>query len=563
MLDRTLDQLTISQPCSEDWESMAGNDQVRFCQHCNLHVNDLSQMTRREALRFVTESRGRLCVRYVRLPDGRIATSDLPAKLHLIGRRASRIAAGAFTAALSLSTVQAQGGASLSSGRSDRTNELINIERQCQLLIDEFSGSLSGTIKTTAGALISEVTIVLANRETGDERTTKTSSLGRYEFQLVPDGDYLLWARKHGFRTASEQIHINANSRLRADFELVERSRIGVMGASAFSLRIGDDPLLMAIEANDVEKVRALAYDDSNLNSPGRSHDVPILFEAVQRGNCEIVGILLAAGAGINVRSTYGQTGLMALTDKTTVPLVRDLLGAGARVNARDDSGNDALMLAAGSSAAAVLQELIAAGARVDATNQSGKTALFFAAQGDNPEAVILLMNSGALVNARNEDDETPLLAMAAYGKFESFKVLIERGANVQVADIDGLTVLMNAAINEDPRLVKLLLEAGADVNAKDARHYTALIYAAEAGRDGALALLAQAGANLDARDEEGQTALLKAATYGQLESVRLLLKTGADVTVTDKEGNTALSLARARENAEVVELLKLHGARE
>jgi hypothetical protein len=60
MPDRTLDRLTISQPCNEDWESMAGNDQVRFCQHCNLHVNDLSQMTRSDALRLVNESRGRL-----------------------------------------------------------------------------------------------------------------------------------------------------------------------------------------------------------------------------------------------------------------------------------------------------------------------------------------------------------------------------------------------------------------------------------------------------------------------------------------------------------------------
>ena len=147
---------------------MAGNDQVRFCQHCNLHVNDLSQMTRTEALRLVTESDGRLCVRYVRLPNGRIATSDLPAKLHLIGRRVSRIAAGAFTAAISLSTVQAQGGASLANRRSDRTIELINIERQRQLLVDEFSGSLTGTIKTREGDLMSEVTIVLVNRETGE-----------------------------------------------------------------------------------------------------------------------------------------------------------------------------------------------------------------------------------------------------------------------------------------------------------------------------------------------------------------------------------------------------------
>ena len=36
-----------------DWDSMSGNDQVRHCEHCNLQVNNLSSMTRQQAMRLI------------------------------------------------------------------------------------------------------------------------------------------------------------------------------------------------------------------------------------------------------------------------------------------------------------------------------------------------------------------------------------------------------------------------------------------------------------------------------------------------------------------------------
>ncbi|HJZ79109.1 MAG TPA: ankyrin repeat domain-containing protein [Pyrinomonadaceae bacterium] len=562
MLDRTLDHLTILQPCNADWDGMTGNDQIRFCEHCNLHVNDLSSMTRSEAMRLVARSRGRLCVRYVQLPNGGIITSDMPDKLHRIGRRASRLAAGAFTAAISLSNAPAQGRRPGAGGEPNRIVEFVHTVRQRQLLVDDYTGSLSGAIKTLDEAPIADVTVILVDRESGQEQRTSSSSLGTYEFQLLPAGDYLLWARKHGFQTSSNLIHVYPNKRLRQDIVLREQGRYGLMGATAFRVQT-DDPLVLAISENDVEKVRALAFTDANLNSPDRSNDRTLLGDAVERGNREIVGLLLAAGAGVNARSGYGQTALMYLTDKATVELVRGLLGAGAKVNARNDFGSDALMRAATFTNPAVLKEILAAGARVDATNQSGETALFDAARANVPDAITLLLDSGAQVDARNEDEETPLLAMAASGDFANFKTLIDRGADIQSSDIYGRKPLMNAAFNEDPRLVKLLIELGADVNAQDGGRSTPIIYAAESGREAIVALLALAGADVDAKDDEGQTALLKAAARGQVECVQALLKAGADITVKDKEGKTALVLAREGKSEDIEGILKFHGARE
>src|SRR5262249_36595969 len=77
---------------------------IRFCSHCNLNVHDLSSMTREKVLQLVANSEGKLCVRFYRLPDGGIKTSDSPPVTLQIGRRASRIAAGVFSAAMALSS---------------------------------------------------------------------------------------------------------------------------------------------------------------------------------------------------------------------------------------------------------------------------------------------------------------------------------------------------------------------------------------------------------------------------------------------------------------------------
>lgn len=53
-----LNNITIPAPCTTDWDSMIGNDQVRFCEHCSLDVHNLSLLTRNQAQRLVTRSKG-------------------------------------------------------------------------------------------------------------------------------------------------------------------------------------------------------------------------------------------------------------------------------------------------------------------------------------------------------------------------------------------------------------------------------------------------------------------------------------------------------------------------
>ncbi|MET0647429.1 MAG: hypothetical protein ABW208_12495 [Pyrinomonadaceae bacterium] len=95
-----LEQVRVAAPCQSDWEKMVGDERVRCCDSCSLHVYNLSGMTRREAEALVTNSESRLCVRFYRRADGTILTRNCPVGLSALKRRAARAATATMTAVL-------------------------------------------------------------------------------------------------------------------------------------------------------------------------------------------------------------------------------------------------------------------------------------------------------------------------------------------------------------------------------------------------------------------------------------------------------------------------------
>jgi TonB family protein len=75
--DIDLTRLKIAAPCAVPWESMTGDNRVRFCEHCSLHVYNISEMSALEAMAFVRNRNEKLkCVRFFRRSDGTILTRD-------------------------------------------------------------------------------------------------------------------------------------------------------------------------------------------------------------------------------------------------------------------------------------------------------------------------------------------------------------------------------------------------------------------------------------------------------------------------------------------------------
>jgi len=73
-----LDDLQVATPCTADWDGMAGDDRVRFCSQCHLHVYDLSALTAEQATALLREKERTPCVRFYRRRDGTIMTADCP-----------------------------------------------------------------------------------------------------------------------------------------------------------------------------------------------------------------------------------------------------------------------------------------------------------------------------------------------------------------------------------------------------------------------------------------------------------------------------------------------------
>jgi hypothetical protein len=96
-----LDNVRVAAPCNVDWDSIYGNERVRFCDQCKLNVYNLSEMTKSEAEHLVGNAEGRLCIRYYRRRDGSILTQNCPVGFRALKRRMSRIATAIGSTVLS------------------------------------------------------------------------------------------------------------------------------------------------------------------------------------------------------------------------------------------------------------------------------------------------------------------------------------------------------------------------------------------------------------------------------------------------------------------------------
>src|SRR3982751_97989 len=227
------DHVKIESPCNADWESMIGNDRVRFCKHCNLNVNDIDNFTSKELRRLLLTSRGRICFRY------RVPAMALPRLHQIVPRRVARFAAGAFSAALSLSTAAVQQANATS--LADSPSYVFRTIVQPSSLLD--SGSVTGTITSQKGAPIDGATVTLSNGDKNLVFSASTDAAGRFSFQSIESGYYDFNVQAPGYSPLrTEQLFLRAGDTTTAQWSLSpesletaeiqgkETSRVMIMG---------------------------------------------------------------------------------------------------------------------------------------------------------------------------------------------------------------------------------------------------------------------------------------------------------------------------------------------
>ena len=74
----------LASPCRASWRKMQGDDRVRFCAGCSLHVYNLAAMTYEEIRTVIREKEGRLCMRFFRRRDGTVITRDCPKGMRIL-----------------------------------------------------------------------------------------------------------------------------------------------------------------------------------------------------------------------------------------------------------------------------------------------------------------------------------------------------------------------------------------------------------------------------------------------------------------------------------------------
>ena len=194
-----LERLRVASPCPANWAGMEGDERVRFCRQCGLHVHNLSEMTRPDAEALVLRAAGgRLCARFYRRADGTVITKDCPVGLRALRRRVSRRAGAALAALLTLF-----GGAfGQKQGREDKQQTCgggvtYNLKRGAA---EGKDSAFRGKVLDPNGAVIVGADVILYAKGKKDPYVAVTSDAGVFEVKGLPPGTYTAEIRSNGFR---------------------------------------------------------------------------------------------------------------------------------------------------------------------------------------------------------------------------------------------------------------------------------------------------------------------------------------------------------------------------
>jgi hypothetical protein len=74
----------IASPCSTAWDEMSGDDKMRFCHKCQLHVYNFAEMPEAEVNGLLGEREGSVCAKIYQRACGSILTKDSPVAFRVL-----------------------------------------------------------------------------------------------------------------------------------------------------------------------------------------------------------------------------------------------------------------------------------------------------------------------------------------------------------------------------------------------------------------------------------------------------------------------------------------------
>jgi len=274
-------EIRIPNPCSQNWDAMAGNERSRFCARCNRTVVNLSVLTRVELEVLIDASKGiRLCGRYVQRPDGSMITRDGSSNASAGLVRAPLLASAALMAMLSVGPAPA-------SAQLPAQDSAITQTESAQ-------AGFALVVMDSAGAAIPDAVVHLVNQATMAEWNGKTDQNGQLESASPSSGKYTLEILAPGFKPFQS-----------IDLALPFRGQVQLAFANSNAVvRLGPPSLPIAGDSSSQLRDLPMPQDSrcAIQNSPASTPDRPILRA------CDAAGAIIQNATVTLSREHKGQT---------------------------------------------------------------------------------------------------------------------------------------------------------------------------------------------------------------------------------------------------------------
>lgn len=333
-----------------------------------------------------------------------------------------------------------------------------------------------------------------------------------------------------------------------------------------------ESALLVAVENNNIETVKALLAKRANVDTRNRQGD-NLLMMAIRGKQAQMVDLLMENGANINHENNMGENPLAAAAIVKWDKMVDKLLAlkvspAAALAVVTKTSPSD------GAAFAAKIADFALNNNRTDlimlAMNYNPALAIANTANGK--PFILAAMDKGAMAVAEmlldsDVDFNQPIgdtylmIAAAEKGARDIIKTLLINGVNPDSRNKSGETALNVAARMGNTTLVEMLINGHSNIENADEKGYTPLISAVNGGSWDASKALLQAGAKTQAVTRKSQTALHFAVINKDVRMVETLLDAGADVNRAGDMGMTPLHFAAQNGSFDIARLLVTKGA--
>lgn len=356
------------------------------------------------------------------------------------------------------------------------------------------------------------------------------------------------------------------------------------------SLRYKDGKTSIVTAANNghLEIIKVLLANGANINIKGYNGNTALLASA-SKGDIKTIKFLVNENADLSIENNDNETALLVafkqlkLLDlhKTSnsyeyLRIINELLKHKILINDRErylksikflleksKNLNQKLIVSIYFGDIDLIKKYISLGADVNYKSSFGNNLLTVPMKKNRIEITKFLLSKGVDINQKSKYGHTVLMSASEKGYFDLVKFYVDKGFDINEKTSQrtvGFNALMDAATNGNLEIVKYLVSKGADIYTKDNYGRNVFLLVAGSGQTEILKYFHSLGYSVNPKD--GSSLLMRASGWtGYLENVKFLISKGANVNYVDKDGYTALIIASSRGNLEIVKYLISKGA--